>query len=133
MTNRQSPSNGQSTEPTKVRKYDLEERTHRFSKTVRNFVRTLPPSIANNEDSKQLIRSSGSICANYMEAAEAVSKKGFLNQIKICKREAKESWHWLDCLDVGQSPETLKEHQSLLQESMELVRIFSASIRTLQH
>lgn len=96
-----------------------------------DFLRTIPKTISNEEDGKQLIRSSGSVASNYMEAAEAVSKKGFTNQIKICKREAKESWHWLDCLDVGTSPEAEITRKKLMQEAMEFVRIFSASIRTL--
>ncbi len=75
--------------------YDLEDRTPEFARQVRDFVRKLNGTIANIEDGKQLIRSSGSIGANYIEANEALSKKDFVMRIKICRKEAKESRYWL--------------------------------------
>ena len=75
--------------------YDLEERTFQFAKAIRIFVKTLQNTMANIEDSKQLIRSSGSIGANYREANEALSRKDFLMRVKICRKEAKESHYWL--------------------------------------
>jgi len=63
--------------------YDLEERTYQFAKAVRIFVKTLPKTIANIEDGKQLIKASGSVGANYIEANEALSKKDFKMRIKI--------------------------------------------------
>ena len=57
--------------------YDLEERTFQFAKAVRLFVKTLPKTIAGIEDGKQLIRSSGSVGANYIEANESLGKKDF--------------------------------------------------------
>ncbi len=71
--------------------YDLEERTFIFAKDVRIFVKTLPKSPANFEDGKQVIKSSGSVGANYREANEALSKKDFIMRIKISRKEAKES------------------------------------------
>ena len=71
--------------------YDLEDRTFTFAKNVRTFVKKLRKTIANVEDSKQLIKSSGSVGANYIEANEALSKKDFVMRIKICRKEAKES------------------------------------------
>jgi len=124
---------GEITQPNKVRKYDLADRTHTFSIAVRKFVRAIPKTVSNVEDIKQLIRSSGSVAANYMEADLAISKKDFLHRIKICRKEAKESWHWLDGLDPGSSSEVEKNRHTLIQESLELVRIFGASIRTLQN
>lgn len=132
MTNDKSLSKAESPKPAN-RKYDLDERTHRFSKAVRDFVKLVPQTIANKEDIKQLVKSSGSVCGNYMEASLAISKKDFIHRIKICRKEAKESWHWLDCIDTGTASETMKEHKRLLQESLELTRIFAASIRTLQN
>lgn len=132
MINDKSLRKAESIEPTKVRKYDLDMRTHVFSKNVRDFVLLLPQTIANTEDIKQLVRSSGSVCGNYMEASAAVSKKDFLHRIKICRKEAKESWHWLDCINVGTSLQNQNTRQILLQESLELTRIFAASIRTLE-
>ncbi len=57
--------------------YDLEERTYQFAKAVRLFVKTLPKTIANIEDGKQLIKASGSVGANYIEANESLGKKDF--------------------------------------------------------
>ncbi len=57
--------------------YDLEERTYQFAKAVRLFVKTLPKTIANIEDGKQVIKASGSVGANYIEANESLSKKDF--------------------------------------------------------
>ena len=80
--------------------YDLEARTELFAKDVRRFVKRLPKTLGNSEDARQLIRSSGSVGANYIEANEAIGKKDFLMKIKICRREAKESGYWLGLLDV---------------------------------
>ena len=73
------------------KRYDLEERTLKFSKKTRFFIKKLPRTITNIEDCKQLTRSSGSIGANYIEANEALSRKDFIFRIKICRKEAKES------------------------------------------
>jgi four helix bundle protein len=75
--------------------YDLEERTYAFAKEVRTFVRAVQKDIPNIEDCKQVVRSSGSVAANYTEANEALSKKDFLMRAKICCKEAKESRLWL--------------------------------------
>ena len=84
-------------------KYDLEERTMKFARRVRQFVKSLPRTISNREDIAQLIRSSGSIGANYIEANESLSKKDFLMRIKICRKEAKESKYWLLLIYLGES------------------------------
>lgn len=73
------------------KKYDLEERTYRFARSCRDFIKKLPKITANFEYGKQLIRSSGSPAANYIEANESLSKKDFVVRIKICRKEAKES------------------------------------------
>jgi four helix bundle protein len=104
--------------------YDLEERTLQFAKDVRLFIRKLLKTVGNMEDGKQLVRSSGSIGANYIEANEALSKKDFLMRIKICRKEAKESRYWLRLLDISETLE--KEKAKLLNESEELLKIFSA-------
>jgi four helix bundle protein len=109
------------------KQYDLEERTLDFAKRVRLLVKKLPKTIANIEDSKQLIRSSGSMGANYIEANEALSKKDFVMRIKICRKESKESRYWLRLLDV---PDLLEEErQTLIKEADELMKIFSAIMR----
>jgi four helix bundle protein len=70
--------------------YDLEERTFQYAKRVRIYVKKLPKTTANIEDGKQVIRASGSVSANYIEANESLSKKDFLMRVKICRKEAKE-------------------------------------------
>lgn len=112
------------TEIQNTKKYDLEERTLHFAQQVIKLVKGLPKSIVNTEISRQLLRSAGSVGANYIEANEALSKKDFLMRIKICRKEAKETQYWLRLLDSSEDPE--KEHKTLLQESLELVKIFSA-------
>ena len=83
-----------------MKKYDLEDRTLEFAKRVRKFVRNLPIDIPNREDGKQLVRSSGSIGANYLEAKDGLSKKDFLFRIKLSRKEAKESRYWLNLIET---------------------------------
>ena len=113
------------TETGNTRLYDLEERTFRFARDVMRFTKTLTRSIQNQEVVRQLIRSSGSVGANYIEANESVSKKDFLLRIKICRKEAKESVYWLRLLDVS-AGEAEAGCQSLAREATELMKIFGA-------
>lgn len=108
------------------KQYDLEERTFIFAKRVRIFVSKLPKTITNIEDGKQVIRSSGSVGANYIEANEALSKKDFLMRIKISRKEAKESIYWLRLIEVIQNHELEKERILLVQEATELMKIFGS-------
>jgi four helix bundle protein len=104
--------------------YDLEERTFLFANDVRAFVKGLRMTVANIEDTKQLVRASGSVGANYIEANESLSKKDFLVRIKICRKEAKESRYWLKLIDVHDGLEP--DRKRLLQEAGELMNIFGA-------
>ena len=106
--------------------YDLEERTFQFAKAVRFFVKTLPKTIANIEDGKQLIKASGSVGANYREANESLSKKDFLMRIKICRKEAKESAYWLRLIHETNNLKDSDDAQSLIQEANELKKILSS-------
>jgi four helix bundle protein len=108
--------------------YDLEERCFLFARRVRMLVARLKPTTANLEDGKQVIRSSGSVGANYIEANEALSKKVFVMRIKISRKEAKESWFWLRLLNA-ETPELESERQALVQEAGELTKIFGAILR----
>ena len=108
--------------------YDLEERTFQFAKTCRLFVKTLPKTIANIEDEKQLIKASGSIGANYREANEALSKKDFAYRVKICRKEAKESVYWLRLIHETNELPNDELVRELIQESTELKKIFSAIV-----
>ncbi len=110
--------------------YDLEERTFQFAKRVRLLGRKLQPSISNRADLYQLVKSSGSVGANYLEANNSLSKKDFLMRVKICLKEAKESGFWLKLLDLtGSDFEQRQDRDPLLQESSELVKIFASIIR----
>ncbi|MDD3498121.1 MAG: four helix bundle protein [Candidatus Moranbacteria bacterium] len=93
------------TENKNTKKFDLEDRTFKFAKNVRVFVKKIPKSISNFEDGKQLVRSSGSVGANYIEANESLGKKDFLMRIKISRKEAKESRFWLNLIDIGNEKE----------------------------
>ena len=106
--------------------YDLEERTFQFAKAVRIFVKTLPKTIANMDDGKQLIRASGSVGANYREANESLSKKDFLMRVKISRKEAKESAYWLRLIHETNNLRNTDDAQSLMQEAIELKKIFSS-------
>lgn len=107
-------------------KYDLEERTLIFAKNVRQFIKNLTKTPANFEDAKQLIRSAGSVGANYIEANESLSKKDFLMRIKICRKEAKESIYWLKLLEMDTSQE--QERVKLIGEATELMKIFGSIV-----
>jgi len=106
--------------------YDLEERTLIFAKNCREFVKKLPKTIANIEDGKQLIRASGSVGSNYREANDSLSKKDFFMRIKICRKEAKESYYWLRLIDSQNNDILFKEQKLLVKESVELMNIFGA-------
>jgi four helix bundle protein len=106
--------------------YNLESRSLKFAQDCRILVSYLPKSLANTEDSRQLIRSSGSIGANYIEANEKLSKKDLILRLKIAKKEAKESRYWLTLLAF---PNTSNAEQlRLIQESTELMNILGAII-----
>ncbi len=106
--------------------YDLEERTLLFAKDIIKFIGKIPKHIANHEISKQLVRSAGSVGANYIEANEALSRKDFLMRIKISRKEAKESCYWLKLLTTPDSLEV--EHSTLLQEGTAMLKILSSII-----
>ena len=112
-----------------ARQYDLEDRTFEFARRVRAFVKALPHSVANVEDGKQLVRASGSVGANYIEANESLGKKDFKMHIKISRKEAKESAYWLRLLDTGAEPSINEERQSLATEAKELMSIMGAILR----
>jgi len=107
------------------KKYDLEERTLKFALDVIQFIKIIPRNIANNEIAKQVIRCSGSIGANYIEANEALSKKDFIMRIKICRKESKESTYWLKLIE-SKNNEQDKNRDSLIDEATQLTKIFNA-------
>ena len=120
------------TEIRNSKQYDLEERTFKFARQVRSFVKKLLRITANIEDGKQVIRSSGSVGANYIEANESLSKKDFIMRIKICRKEAKESRYWLMLVEANNNQELAKEQQILIKEAGELTMIFGSILKKLE-
>jgi four helix bundle protein len=108
---------------------DLEDRTYEFAKCVRAFVKRLPRTLSNFEDVKQVVRSSGSVGANYIEANEALGKQDFRMRIRISKKESKETRFWLRLLDTQQDIALNSERERLVQESTELMHILGAILR----
>lgn len=106
------------------KQYDLEERCLNFAKRVNVYVNKLPKTISNIENGRQLVRSGGSVGANYIEANESLSKKDFKMRVKISKKEAKESRYWLVLTEPFK--EDQKEKEALIQESTELMKIFGS-------
>ncbi len=115
------------TEISNSKRYDLEGRTAKFAREVIAFVNKLPKTIGNIEIGRQLIRSAGSVGANYIEANESLSKKDFVMRIKICRKEAKESRYWLSLSELND--ESLKTKSVLEQEATELMKIFGSILK----
>lgn len=110
------------------KRFDLDERTQKFAIDVRVLLKRLMKTISNIEDSKQLIRSSGSVAANYIEACEALSRKDFIYRIKICRKEVKESILFLRLLDFNNNSSHGEEKEYLIREGTELMKIFGSII-----
>ena len=108
------------------KRFDLEERTFQFAKRCRAFIKTLSKTTSNIEDARQLVRASGSVGANYIEANESLSKKDFVCRIKICRKEAKESRYWLRLIETAHDATA---RDALVQEAQELMNIFGAILR----
>ena len=107
--------------------FDLEERTYEYTKEIIAFVNICPKTMVNSELTKQLIRSSGSVGANYIEAREALSKKDFVMRVKICRKEVKESAYWLRLLEV-RDDHVEQKRKARIGESVELLKIFASIV-----
>jgi len=117
------------TETTNPKQYDLEDRTLAFARRSRELVAKLTKTVGNIEDGKQLVRASGSVGANYIEANEALSKKDFVMRIKICRKEAKEARYWLRLIDTTEEVRNNQVRDELIQEATELMNIFGAILQ----
>ena len=104
--------------------YDLEERTARFGEAVIDFAKTIPQSPVANRIIGQLVGAGTSVGANYVEADDAVSKKEFLKNIGTCRKEARETKHFLR-MAVRAVPELKPQARTLWLEARELHLIFS--------
>lgn len=106
-------------------KYNLKERTENFGTSVIVFLKKIPQDAINKPLISQLVRSATSIGANYMEADGAESKKDFQHKIALCKKESKETTHWLQMICIA-NPACKEESEILWKEAHELTLIFSA-------
>ena len=111
------------------KKYDLIDRTSKFGAGIIIFVKKLPYNPINNPLISQLIRSATSIGANYREADCAESKRDFNHRIVICKKESKETVHWLEMIKVA-NPNFSSECDIFKQEAHEFTLIFSAILNS---
>ena len=106
------------------RRYDLEERTAQFGEAVIAYARTLPADAVLVPLISQIVRSGTSVGANYCEADDAGSKKDFRHKIGICRKESRETKHWLRMIAVA-APEKKDEARKLWHEARELHLIFA--------
>jgi len=109
--------------------YDLEERTAQFGEKIIDLMKKVSINPINLRLIPQLVASGGSLGANYCEANEAESKRDFQHKIGICKKETKETKHWLRLLARANS-EFKKEFRELWQEAQELLLIFSKILQS---
>lgn len=108
------------------KRYDLGERTFKFAQRVIAYISDLPKTVSSIELGKQLMRSAGSVGANFIEAEEALSKKDFTMRVKISRKEAKESRYWL--LLSQPNGDKARERELLVQEATELTKIFGSIV-----
>jgi four helix bundle protein len=111
-------------EPVKPRVYDLEERTARFGEAIIDFAKKVPVGPLTQRIISQLVGAGTSVGANYDEADDAVSKKEFLKCIGTCKKEARESKHFLR-MAARAVPELKSEARELWLEARALHLIFA--------
>jgi len=109
----------------KDKKYNLEERTAKFGEDIIEFASSFPDTTVNRPLISQIVRAGTSIGANYMEADGAESGKDFYHKISLCKKESKESMHWLRMIAKANG-EKKNKCRIFWQEAHELSLIFSA-------
>ena len=99
--------------------YDLEERTSKFAEDIIKFVKKVPPNTITKPLITQLVKCGTSVGANYCEADDAESKNDFRHKIGICKKEARESKHFIKIIVVAE-PSMMNDAKPLWQEAKEL-------------
>ena len=112
-------------------RYDLEERTEKFGESVIKFARKIKEDTVAEPLISQLVRAGTSVGANYSEADDAESKKDFRHKIGICKKEARESKHWLRMIAIA-VPDSKDEAKIIWQEAKELNLIFNAIVNKIK-
>ena len=115
MTNEESTS----------KKFDLEERTSRFAEQIIVFAKQIPETTITKPLIVQLVKSGTSIAANYCEADDAESRADFKHKIGICKKESRETKHWVRILSIA-VPELRDKIQILWEEARQLNLIFNS-------
>ncbi len=125
----QPPSSKQTpkTKSQKHKPFDFAERALLFAHDVIGFINGLPKTTANNETFRQLIRSSGAVGANYIEANDSLGKEDLLMRLRMAQKEAKQSRYWLELLECPESSADNCAH--LVSEATELLKILSAMIQ----
>jgi four helix bundle protein len=116
-------------EPSGSQKYDLEERTARFGEALIDFAKTIPQNPVTNRLISQLVGAGTSIGANYCEADDAVSRKEFFLRIGTCRKEARETKHFLRMI-VRAIPSLKPAARELWREARELHLIFAKICRS---
>jgi len=109
--------------------FKLEERTAVFGEDIIKFAKIVKQDDTNRPILSQLIRSATGMGANYCEADGAESRRDFQHKMGICKKECKETKHWLRMLAVA-NPEHKEKCRELWKEAHELTLIFSKIINT---
>lgn len=112
------------------KKYDLEERTAKFSEEVISQIKLIKITPINKSTISQIIRSATSVGANYCEANNASSKSDFRNKIYLCKKEVNESKYWLRILS-NTDPDFKEKARKIWQEAQELNLIFQSIVNTI--
>lgn len=107
----------------------LKKRTFDFALNALKTIDVLKKTTANEVMGRQLIRSSTSVGANYRAACKAKSTADFINKLKIVEEESDESVYWLELIKSHNKIND-SNYETLLKESKELERIFSASAIT---
>jgi four helix bundle protein len=110
------------------REFDLEERTALFGEAIIAFAKRMPTGPVTDPIIVQLVKAGTSVGANDCEADDAGSRKEFLYRISLCKRESRESKHWLR-MSASAAPELKDEARVQWQEAKELHLIFAAIYR----
>jgi len=107
--------------------FDLEERTTKFGQDVIRCCSGVGRHPSHDSIIRQVVSSSGSVGANYREANEALGAKDFVMRLRISRKEAKETIHWLQLLTTAM-PHKQKEIDLLIKEAIEIKNILSSII-----
>ncbi len=108
--------------------YDLEERTAKFGEAIIEFAKKIPKNEISQPIITQLIKAGTSVGANYCEADCAETRKDFEHKLGICKKESKETKHWLRMI-ARAVPELQNDSRKLWQEANELNLIFTSIVK----